>query len=420
MPAIVQVTDLSKKYNICHQHAVHGSLKENLTHYAKRYLKRVFQPFKKNQEELSETTEEFWALQNLSFDIEEGERLAILGRNGAGKSTLLKLLSRITDPTTGTIKIKGRIVSLLEVGTGFHPDLTGRENILLNGAIMGMSHDEIRQKFDEIVAFADIEQFLDTPIKRYSSGMYMRLGFAIAAHLNAEILIIDEVLAVGDMRFQEKCINKINEIGNQGNTIIFVSHSINAVLSLCTKGLFLEKGKMISYEPIKECVSRYIRSSPTAGLNWIGEAGDEHIRFFHATLKAPKGNASFYTHGEKTTLEIGAEVIQPHGDMVVGFSILNTNNQVIARSRLCDKVEYQDLTLKKGQHTLACELDLNLFHPGEYQVKVDCVILNKKVILADEIFLKFAVYADNAHASRERGGSREGISLGNCWQLPVG
>jgi lipopolysaccharide transport system ATP-binding protein len=420
MPPIVKVKNLSKKYSISHQGAdVHGSLKENLTNYGRRFLQRLQHPFKHNPKQSQQTTEDFWALQDLSFDIQEGDRLAILGRNGAGKSTLLKLLSRITDPTSGSIQIRGRIACLLEVGTGFHPELTGRENIFLNGAVMGMSYEEIKKKFDEIVAFADVEKFLDTPIKRYSSGMYMRLGFAIAAHLHTELLIIDEVLAVGDMQFQEKCVNKINEMGDQGSTVIFVSHSINSVLSLCTTGLFLEKGRMVSHEPIKECVSRYVRSCPTAGLHWEGDAGDEHVRFYHAKLKKPVSDASYFTQGEKTVLNIGAEIVKPHADIIIGFSILNSNNQTIARTRLCDKEEYQDLSLIQGQHNLAFELDLELFHPGEYQIRLDCSLLNTKKILSDEVFLKFAVYSENDKIKKERGGQKDGISLGNRWQLPA-
>jgi lipopolysaccharide transport system ATP-binding protein len=223
---IVKVKNLSKKYVISHENArPHASLKEMLSNYVRNGVNRLLRRSSKAASAAFFHSEEFWALRNLDLEIQQGDRVALLGRNGAGKSTFLKLLSRITEPTSGEILIKGRVSSLLEVGTGFHPDLTGRENILLNGAIMGMSYREMKTKFDEIVAFADIEKFLDTPIKRYSSGMYMRLGFAIAAHLDSELLIVDEVLAVGDMQFQEKCIKKMNEIGAQGSTVLFVSHN---------------------------------------------------------------------------------------------------------------------------------------------------------------------------------------------------
>lgn len=420
MPAVVKVKNLSKKYYIGQQQSeVYGSLKDNLANFVKQTFKKACHPFTKKPEAEKHPTDEFWALKELSFDIQEGDRLAILGRNGAGKSTLLKLLSRITEPTSGSIQIRGRIACLLEVGTGFHPDLTGRENIFLNGAIMGMRYDEIKTKFDEIVAFADVEKFLDTPVKRYSSGMFMRLGFSVAAHLNTEILIIDEVLAVGDMQFQEKCLKKITEMGEQGGTVIFVSHSINSVLSLCSKGLFLEKGRLVSYEPIKECVSRYIRSCPIAGLNWEGDVGDEHVRFYRVGLKEPVSNVSFFYQDEKTVLNIGAEIVKPHPDILIGFSILNSCNQTIARTRLCDRKEYQELALMQGQHDLSFELDLGLFHPGEYQIRIECSLLNTKRILDDEIFLKFAVCSESEKIKSEIGVQKEGISLGNRWQLPI-
>jgi lipopolysaccharide transport system ATP-binding protein len=199
----------------------------------------------------------FWALRDISFDVEQGQRVGIMGRNGAGKSTLLKILSRITAPTKGCIKMKGRLESLLEVGTGFHPELTGRENVYLNGAILGMKKAEIAKKFDEIVAFSEIEEFIDTPVKRYSSGMYVRLAFAVAAHLEAEILVADEVLAVGDAKFQAKCLGKMQDVSvNQGRTILFVSHSAGAVKQLCNVGVLLEQGTMLDMESDIESVTR--------------------------------------------------------------------------------------------------------------------------------------------------------------------
>jgi lipopolysaccharide transport system ATP-binding protein len=205
-------------------------------------------------------TEDFWALKNVSFEVKRGEVVGIIGRNGAGKSTLLKILSRITEPTTGRVHLRGRVASLLEVGTGFHPELTGRENIFLNGAILGMSRAEIRKKFDEIVAFAEVEKFLDTPVKRYSSGMYVRLAFAVAAHLEPEILIVDEVLAVGDAEFQKKCLGKMNEVAKGGRTVLFVSHNMAAVQSLCSSGLLLSRGRLVFQGSAGESVARYLNS----------------------------------------------------------------------------------------------------------------------------------------------------------------
>jgi homopolymeric O-antigen transport system ATP-binding protein len=206
------------------------------------------------------TTEEFWALRNVSFEVKQGDVVGIIGRNGAGKSTLLKLLSRITEPTEGRMRLRGRVASLLEVGTGFHPELTGRENIFLNGSILGMSRVEIRTKFDEIVAFAEVEKFLDTPVKRYSSGMYVRLAFAVAAHLEPEILIVDEVLAVGDAEFQKKCLGKMHDVATGGRTILFVSHNMQAVSILCNRGMFLRAGSLEYSGSTKEAIDMYVSS----------------------------------------------------------------------------------------------------------------------------------------------------------------
>src|ERR1035441_10317383 len=232
----ISVENLSKSYRIAHQAngARYKTLREDLMQMPKRILSR----FQRFSSPLS-SSETFWALKDVSFDVKQGEVVGIIGRNGAGKSTLLKILSRITEPTSGQAKIYGRVGSLLEVGTGFHPELTGRENIFLNGAILGMSRAEIRARFDEIVAFADIERFLDTPVKRYSSGMYVRLAFAVAAHLNPEILLVDEVLAVGDAEFQKKCLGKMSEVARAGRTVLFVSHNMVAVEALCPRSLLL-------------------------------------------------------------------------------------------------------------------------------------------------------------------------------------
>ena len=241
-----------------------------------------------------DTLEEFWALDDLSFEVARGEVLGIIGRNGAGKSTLLKILSRITDPTRGRVRLRGRVASLLEVGTGFHPELTGRENIFLNGAILGMSRAEIRARFDQIVAFAEIEKFLDTPVKRYSSGMYVRLAFSVAAHIDPEILIVDEVLAVGDAGFQQRCLGKMREVaGAQGRTVLFVSHNMPAIEQLCSSAMLLDRGRLVSRGPVHETVARYL----AATLAQTGQAlrdrqdrqGDGRLRILAVTLHDENG-----------------------------------------------------------------------------------------------------------------------------------
>lgn len=239
--------------------------------------------------------EEFWALQNLNFEINQGERVGIIGRNGAGKSTLLKVLSRIVKPTTGRVELRGRIASLLEVGTGFHPELSGRENIFLNGSILGMSKAEIKSKFDEIVAFSEVEKFLDTPVKRYSSGMYVRLAFAVAAHLEPEILIVDEVLAVGDAEFQRKCLGKMKDVAGSGRTVILVSHNMAAVQHLCERALYLRNGNLIESGPAEQVIGTYMRAAqgPAAANLAIREdrSGNGKVRFNSLALRDAKGNA---------------------------------------------------------------------------------------------------------------------------------
>lgn len=258
MNSVITVENLGKKYTLSHQQSEpYVALRDVISDGIKEFGKRLFSAC--NHTEASDL-EEFWALRDVSFDIRQGERIGVIGRNGAGKSTLLKILSRITEPTEGRVTIRGKVASLLEVGTGFHPELTGRENIFLNGAILGMSRVEIARKFDEIVAFAEIEKFLDTPVKRFSSGMYVRLAFAVAAHLEAEILLVDEVLAVGDAQFQKKCLGKMNEVSRCGRTIFLVSHNMAAIRQLCDKALIVANGNVDFFGAINQGIDRYIQS----------------------------------------------------------------------------------------------------------------------------------------------------------------
>jgi lipopolysaccharide transport system ATP-binding protein len=261
MSTVISVENLGKKYTLRHQSGQqpYVALRDVITERAAAIGRKLLHPFSSSLLTPHSSQEEFWALKDVSFEVKQGDRIGIIGRNGAGKSTLLKILSRITEPTTGSVRIKGRVASLLEVGTGFHPELTGRENIFLNGAILGMTRVEIRKKFDEIVDFAEIEKFLDTPVKRYSSGMYVRLAFAVAAHLEPEILVVDEVLAVGDAQFQKKCLGKMEDVSaKEGRTVLFVSHHMGAVSELCSSVSILENGGIIYSGDTSKGVSHYL------------------------------------------------------------------------------------------------------------------------------------------------------------------
>jgi len=261
--------------------------------------------------------EDFWALKDVSFEVKQGDRIGIIGRNGAGKSTLLKILSRITEPTTGRVKIKGRVASLLEVGTGFHPELTGRENIYLNGAILGMHRAEIKKKFDEIVDFAEIENFLDVPVKRYSSGMYVRLAFAVAAHLEPEILVVDEVLAVGDAQFQKKCLGKMEDVSaREGRTVLFVSHSMNMVESLCNKTFFLDAGGLLGPLSVKEGIKLYLGKSQLNEMSfsneWLTAAKIEQVD------ECLEITAEYRLHTKIKLPSLGFVISDYHGNPITG------------------------------------------------------------------------------------------------------
>ena len=268
MAAVIKVENLSKRYIIGHQaNEKYGTMRDAITRGASELIRWPVKFMSHKSGDMRKTTEAFWAVNDVSFEINQGERVGIIGRNGAGKSTLLKLLSRITEPTRGRILINGRVSSLLEVGTGFHPELTGRENIFLNGAILGMRRADILSGFDEIVAFAEVEKFLDTPVKRYSSGMYVRLAFAVAAHLEPDILIVDEVLAVGDAAFQKKCLGKMEDIGDEGRTVLFVSHNMAAISKLTSHCVLLNNGKVELFGNTEQVIQKYIGGSENVFLS---------------------------------------------------------------------------------------------------------------------------------------------------------
>jgi lipopolysaccharide transport system ATP-binding protein len=319
---VVKVENLSKKYIIGHQQEQNTTLRELIANSTKS----LFQTFQRNKSPIvNPNSEEFWALKDVSFGIEQGDRLGIIGRNGAGKSTLLKILSRVVEPTNGSIRIKGRVSSLLEVGTGFHPELTGRENISLNGAILGMSKAEIDRKFDEIVAFAEVEKFLDTPVKRYSSGMYVRLAFSVAAHLEPEILIVDEVLAVGDAQFQKKCLGKMETVGKEGRTIIFVSHSMGAISTLCDKVIFLEKGSVREIGDVDKVANIYLSelfNNAVDDLSQLRLPGMGKEIFF-SDIQLVSDNESNLLFGENLSFILTVRSIINMNNLILGVSFFN-------------------------------------------------------------------------------------------------
>ena len=344
---VIRVEGLGKKYTLHHQQAEgYRALRDVIAEGAKAAGRRLnpfslagqLQRASRQGPEVSmhPREEEFWALKDVSFEIRRGERVGIIGRNGAGKSTLLKILSRITEPTTGRVEICGRVASLLEVGTGFHPELTGRENIYLNGAILGMTRREIRHKFDEIVAFAEVERFLDTPVKRFSSGMYVRLAFAVAAHLEPEILVVDEVLAVGDAGFQKKCLGKLEEVADrQGRTVLFVSHQMASIEALCLKGYLLNAGAIALSGEISSVVRSYLALDPSASgridISRMVRSGTGVARF-KAVYAVDKNGSESTSVPLGSPLRICFELVSDKGakDLVIGFSIHDNTGQSVA------------------------------------------------------------------------------------------
>ncbi len=369
---IIEVNNLSKSYIISHEGKErYTALRDVMAQKAKK----IFSFPKPLSVSGSATKEEFWALKDVSFKIEQGDRVGIIGRNGAGKSTLLKILSRITEPTAGEIKIKGRVASLLEVGTGFHPELTGRENIFLNGAILGMSRAEIRKHFDAIVDFAEVERFLDTPVKRYSSGMYVRLAFAVAAHLEPEILVVDEVLAVGDAQFQKKCLGKMEDVSkNEGRTVLFVSHNIIAIRALCKNGIFLANGKIDCTDNIQNVIEKYFESS--FKLNSTGVIPDNVSRFNTGEAKFRKitlvNSSNDFTCDfflmERLTIMLGLEVFQQIKDVLVDLKICTLDGIVIVHTM--NVFNGGGLfSFDKGEHEIKIEMENNL-QPGNYSISI--------------------------------------------------
>jgi lipopolysaccharide transport system ATP-binding protein len=363
----IQVANLSKKYDIMVGKHRHDTLRDQISHSVRSLLLR---------NGAREQKEIFWALEDVSFEVKPGEVLGIIGRNGAGKSTLLKILSRITVPSSGFVEIRGRVGSLLEVGTGFHPELTGRENIYLNGAILGMKKSEIEQKFDEIVAFAEVEKFIDTPVKRYSSGMYVRLAFAVAAHLESEILIVDEVLAVGDAAFQKKCLGKMGDVARQGRTILFVSHNMAAVRNLCSRAMLLKNGRIEWSGAVEDVVRAYLMVDvDDMSYPMLEERQDRvgtgMIRAvsFEATARNGSRVEPARTGGP-ADFTIGYVVRQEKPIRKLYASIGVTNSLGVGIFACSTAMLNADFPGIAGQGKVVCQIDYLPLIPGKYSVNI--------------------------------------------------
>ena len=377
---VIRVENLGKRYLLGQQKTGqrYRALRDDLMDAAKAPWRWARRGFVGNGS--PDQKEEFWALRDVSFEVGQGDVVGIIGRNGAGKSTLLKLLSRITEPTCGHIALKGRIASLLEVGTGFHPELTGRENIYLNGAILGMSRVEIKARFDEIVAFAEVEKFLDTPVKRYSSGMYVRLAFAVAAHLEPEILIVDEVLAVGDAEFQKKCLGKMGDVASrEGRTVLFVSHNMGAINLLCSRAILMRKGILVSDGPTNEVVRRYFDTGSTL-TTWQRTGPveqEEGIYILRARILVDgQVAASQFGTDQEFTVEVVVQAQADYSDAEIAVRITNHEGVPVLTTANSDQFNTFQL-IGVGQHTLRVHVPAYLLSAGTYSFLISALIPGK-------------------------------------------
>ena len=369
----IKVENLGKSYRIGHnapQAERYTALRDIISRNAHNLVRKTRDMFHGKAIVQGDEVEEFWALKDVNFEIKQGDCVGIIGRNGAGKSTLLKILSRITEPTTGRVTINGRAASLLEVGTGFHPELTGRENIFLNGAILGMGRKEIQRKFDEIVDFAEVERFLDTPVKRYSSGMYVRLAFAVAAHLEPDILVIDEVLAVGDSQFQKKCLGKMEDVASNGRTVLFVSHNLTAINALCNKGILISHGKLAKKGNIDEILSEYasdnIFTSESTNLREHKNRKKESRKVFNKIL-VRSNSGKYLKTGDRLIIEFYFDC-QP--DLKLNEISISVESLTGLRIFSCATYWSQVKPVRFNLGLAICEIDNLPLAPGDYTINI--------------------------------------------------
>jgi len=393
----IRVEDLGKQYRIGMQVTRYHTLRDTIAEAARRPIRALSQW-------RYTPTNSIWALEGVSFDVNKGAVLGVIGRNGAGKSTLLKILSRVTDPTKGYAEIHGRVGSLLEVGTGFHPELTGRENIALNGAILGMKRAEIERKFDEIVDFSGVEKFIDTPVKWYSSGMYLRLAFAVAAHMEPEILVVDEVLAVGDAEFQRKCLGKMSDVAGEGRTVMFVSHNMSAILRLTQESIVLEKGKMVLRAPSTQAVDYYLSSgyAQSGEHHWQpDEIPVESAPFYPVAMRVrnPQGHiVDTLRSVEPINVEIEYRLDGPISGLRVGIYLLTTQGEQIFNSfDTDDQRQYDRFGVRSaGQYISRCSIPGDLLNEGRYIIGVNASTYRVRRYFQDENALSFTIDASGA------------------------
>jgi lipopolysaccharide transport system ATP-binding protein len=394
----IRVENLSKQYRIGGPQARYKTIRESLTDAVQAPFRRLSSVVRGQSSAVSKDT--IWALRDVSFEVKQGEVVGIIGRNGSGKTTLLKILSRITEPTEGYAEIHGRVGSLLEVGTGFHPELTGRENITLNGAILGMKRAEIDRKFDEIVAFAEIEKFMDTPVKHYSSGMYVRLAFAVAAHLEPEILLVDEVLAVGDAAFQKKCLGKMGAVAREGRTVLFVSHSMIAVRNLCPRSILLRDGQMFQEGDTSAVTEAYLRQSVRAEsaadtATLIDSLPpDPAFRLTNVQVLQNGRAGCTVVNGQPVQIEIQYGVLQRTTGLRVYFDLLDDQSTILIRSLHDDDAEAIP-TMDPGEYVSTATIPANLLAPQTYEVRVRGSIFNVRTCTGNGVGIPLTVEASS-------------------------
>jgi lipopolysaccharide transport system ATP-binding protein len=388
--AAVKVENLSKLYLIDRDRRAEENFRETLT-------RAVTAPFRRIPFAASTQKEKFWALKDVSFEIARGDVVGIIGRNGAGKSTLLKVLSRITDPTKGHVEIRGRVACLLEVGTGFHNELTGRENIYLNGAILGMRRAEISRKFDDIVGFAEVEKFIDTPVKHYSSGMYVRLAFAVAAHLDQDVLFVDEVLAVGDAEFQKRCLNKMKDLSSAGRTVLFVSHNTTALRNLCSSGILLKDGAIAKSGPIKDVLLEYVGSEGDLNTKVLSHCRSEPgvpAVLTRVSVMPSGGTVSDPIRGTNSfVISLEAEVSEP-GDISAFVECYDENHQPIFSTGSFFESKLNGYHLECGPHIFECVVPGHLLNEGVYIVDAHLVKNRQEAFLSEKSVISFRVHDD--------------------------